>query len=311
MRQQYFQADPVLPVPFRGNTGDGIRMAQDVGAALWHMWHYHGPYGLRHPDPSYPFGLLLKAIPMWTPGRSGQTLDLATGEALGRPAGDRGLARMPWILVDQTGRRFMDEYPPYPGDFGVRPLDLYDSKTQRFPRIPAYMIFDEAGRKLYPFGRVVGNERQPIYQWSDDNLEEVKAGIFQRADTIAGLARQIGAEPQVLEATIDRWNRFCTEGRDEEQGRAAETMMPVSEPPFYKGAVWPIVLNTQGGPVHDARQRVIDPFGQPIPRLYAAGELGSAFGHVYLAGGNLAECFVGGRIAAREAAALSPWDDER
>ena len=60
--------------------------------------------------------------------------------------------------------------------------------------------------------------------------------------------------------------------------------------------------NTQGGPVHDCEQRVLDPFGAPIPGLYAAGECGSAFGHLYLSGGNLAECFIGGGIAGRNAA---------
>jgi succinate dehydrogenase/fumarate reductase flavoprotein subunit len=48
---------------------------------------------------------------------------------------------------------------------------------------------------------------------------------------------------------------------------------------------------------------------QPVPRLYAAGELGSAFGHLYLSGGNVAECFVTGRIAGRAAASLPPWDE--
>jgi succinate dehydrogenase/fumarate reductase flavoprotein subunit len=38
--------------------------------------------------------------------------------------------------------------------------------------------------------------------------------------------------------------------------------------------------------------------------LYAAGELGSAFGYLYISGGNIAECFIGGRIAGNEAAAL-------
>jgi succinate dehydrogenase/fumarate reductase flavoprotein subunit len=42
--------------------------------------------------------------------------------------------------------------------------------------------------------------------------------------------------------------------------------------------------------------------GRPIPGLYAAGELGSVFGHLYLSGGNIAECFAGGTIAGREAA---------
>ncbi len=78
--------------------------------------------------------------------------------------------------------------------------------------------------------------------------------------------------------------------------------MPIRTPPYYYASMWPIVSNTQGGPVHDERQRVLDVFGEPIPGLYAAGELGSVFGHLYLSGGNLAECFAGGRIAGREAA---------
>ena len=79
-------------------------------------------------------------------------------------------------------------------------------------------------------------------------------------------------------------------------------MIPVAKPPFFWGEVWPVVSNTQGGPAHDERQRVLDAFGEPIPGLYAAGELGSVFGHLYMSGGNLAECFIGGRIAGREAA---------
>jgi succinate dehydrogenase/fumarate reductase flavoprotein subunit len=60
--------------------------------------------------------------------------------------------------------------------------------------------------------------------------------------------------------------------------------------------------------VHDAEQRVINSFGEQIPRLYAAGELGGVFGHLYISGGNLAECFVGGWTAGRNAARLPRWD---
>jgi predicted oxidoreductase len=81
-------------------------------------------------------------------------------------------------------------------------------------------------------------------------------------------------------------------------------------PPFHAARVWPVVSNTQGGPVHDAEQRVLDAFGRPIPRLYAAGECGSLFGHLYMSGGNLAECFIGGRIAGRGAAAEAVVDME-
>ena len=60
-------------------------------------------------------------------------------------------------------------------------------------------------------------------------------------------------------------------------------------------------INTQGGLVHDSKQRILDSYGKPIPRLYVAGELGSIFGHLYLQAGNLAECFIAGRVAAEDA----------
>ena len=94
-------------------------------------------------------------------------------------------------------------------------------------------------------------------------------------------------------------------GEDAAFGRPPGSMVPIAKPPFYGAKVWPVVSNTQGGPVHDAEQRVLDAYGEPIPRLYAAGECGSVFGHLYMSGGNLAECFIGGRIAGRAAAAAT------
>jgi succinate dehydrogenase/fumarate reductase flavoprotein subunit len=54
---------------------------------------------------------------------------------------------------------------------------------------------------------------------------------------------------------------------------------------------------------------VLDAFGQPIAGLFEAGEVGSVFGHIYMSGGNLAECFVGGRIAGRQAAAVASIEE--
>jgi hypothetical protein len=45
-------------------------------------------------------------------------------------------------------------------------------------------------------------------------------------------------------------------------------------------------------------------YREPIPRLFAAG----VFGHLSMSGGNLAECFVGGWTAGRNAARLRPWE---
>jgi predicted oxidoreductase len=83
-------------------------------------------------------------------------------------------------------------------------------------------------------------------------------------------------------------------------------MMPIAEPPFSAARVWPIVSNTQGGLPHDDRQRVLNAFGEPLHRLYVAGELGSVFGHLYFSGANYSECLIGGRIAGTDAAQLEP-----
>lgn len=285
-KQQYWEKTPVLTAATTSNTGDGIRMAQDLGAQLWHMWHFHGSYGFRHPDPRFSnVGIRAKRLPDWLPG----------------PESDMNV-QMSWILVDQDGRRYMNECTPYTQDTSHRPMELYDSERQRFPRIPSLLVFDENGRKLYPVGAPTFNKAELAYDWSNDNLREVESGILKKADTPAALALAIGCDPGTLEATFRRWNVMCRERKDADFGRPAGSMVPLDTPPYYAGVVWPVVSNTQGGPMHNPRQQVLGVFGEPIPRLYVAGELGSVFGHLYLSGGNLTECFVGGRIAGREAA---------
>jgi succinate dehydrogenase/fumarate reductase flavoprotein subunit len=290
MKRQYWQMTPVYGAANLGNTGDGIRMAQELGAQLWHMWHFHGSYGFRHTDPDYPFAIRMKRFPDWIPGKE-----------------QLAVVQTAWILVDGRGRRFMNEMPPYVQDQGARHLEFFDSVTQTFPRIPAHLIVDEAGRRRYPLGNPTYNDRNVNFTWSRDNLKEVELGILKRAASLDELADSIGCDAAALKDTVARWNAMCAQKKDEDFGRPGGTMMPIQHAPFYTGEVWPVVSNTQGGPVHNARQQIIDVNEHPIPRLYAAGELGSSFGHLYLAGGNISECFVSGRIAGREVAALDAW----
>lgn len=292
MKEQFLEGKPVFNAAARTNTGDGIRMAQDLGADLWHMWHVHGAYGFRHTDSAYPYAMRVKRFPDWFPGES-----------------HRARLKMAWILLDRTGRRFMSEYQPYTQDTAVRPLQYYDPVTQCFPRNPAFLICDEAGRRMYPLGKATSNDEGIRYEWSEDNLKEVELGILKRADSLKGLAIALGLDPEAVVAGVSRWNDLCTAGDDSDFGRPAGSMTAITHPPFYGAPVWATLSNTQGGPVHDADSRVIDVYGQSIPRLYAAGELGSAFGHLYLSGGNIAECFVTGRIAGRNAADLRAWRD--
>ena len=172
-------------------------------------------------------------------------------------------------------------------------MATYDPQTQRYPRIPSWIVLDDEGRGTYPLCSPTFNVGGLSFEYTPENLRALEDRIVRQAGTIDEVAREIGADSAVLESTVSRWNALVG-GR-----RGRRPRPPASFHAFHQDAaiplrpVWPICSNTHGGPVHDAKQRVIDAWGEPIPRLYAAGELGGVFGHLYLAGGNMAECFIG------------------
>lgn len=284
MQAQYWEGGPALSAAYAGNTGDGIRMAQAVGADLWHMWHYHGCYGFE--VPGHRFGVRVKRLPDWLPDADGTSA--------------RDLPPVAWILLDGDGRRFMNEYEPYLQDTGARSLGRMDPGRQRTLRNPAWFVTDTAGLDLYPMGKPTWNDPAAGYDWSADNRRELVAGVFRQAASVGDLAALIVADAGVVEGTLSDWSTTCQTGRDA-LGRPPSTLRPLTAP-YFAAPVVPVVSNTQGGPRHDVQQRVVDPFGEPIPGLWAAGECGSVFGHLYLSGGNIAECFIGGRIAGCAAA---------
>ena len=168
LQEQFWEGKPILPAAARYNSGDGIRMSQDVGAAIWHMWHFHGAYGFRHTDESYPYAIRVKRLPDWIPGRE-----------------KSATVKMAWILLDKSARRFMNEYQPYTQDTCHRQMHLFDPVKQEYPRIPGYIVCDENGSKLYPLGRPTSNDKDLYYEWSKDNKKEVDLGILKTARTIS------------------------------------------------------------------------------------------------------------------------------
>lgn len=285
LQRQFWSMSPVLSAAVRANTGDGMRLAQLAGAGLWHMWHYHGSYGFAHPDPAYPFGVRLKRLPDWLPGE-----------------GLREDVTMSWILVDRDGRRFMNEYEPYLQDTGHRALEGTDFAALRQRHMPATLIVDADGAALYPLSAPTWHDAPTAARFGTLSARDFDAVILRDFATLDALAAHFGLDPASLAATIAEWNALAASGAPDRFGRPARGRAPIARPPFRAAPVVPIVSNTQGGPAHDARQRVLDAAGAPIPGLWEAGEIGSVFGHIYMSGGNLAECFVGGRIAGQEAA---------
>jgi succinate dehydrogenase/fumarate reductase flavoprotein subunit len=283
LKKEYFEATPIYSMGNPGSTGDGILMAQKVGAALWHMWHFHGSYGFKFEDYDTAFRI--------------------------SPGGARNPNRpISWIVVDKAGKRFMNELHPACQDTAARPLGFFDPEIVDYPRIPGKMIFDEEGRKLARIANPLTSHPEHRYVWSEDNLAEVERGWIKKYDTIEALAEGEGFEVATIKATLARWAEINETKNDSDHSRPPGTLYPISKAPYYVVPVWPILTNTQGGPEHDEKQRVLDAFGEPIKRLYAVGECGSFFAHLYLLGGNLSEVVISGRIAGEDAAALESWD---
>jgi hypothetical protein len=175
----------------------------------------------------------------------------------------------------------MNEYPPYTQDTSWRAMATYDPQSMSYLRIPSYLVMDEPGRAGYPIVSPTFNDRRFKFEWSEKTLRDLEARILRKADSVAGLAAQMGVAENVLARTIADWNEACDGGRDSVHGRPTTSMVRIATPPFYFAEVWPVCSNTQGGPVHDAEQRVIDAFGQPIGRLFAAAN-SAAYSAIYL-----------------------------
>jgi len=284
--------DFVFPWGSPGNTGDGIKMASEAGATLWHM-------------ASVEWGALCARRPS-------QELGMAIGYGLGRaiPEGS-------FLFVNRYGKRFMQENKNL--IHRKEPLEIlsFDHERAEYGNLPAYMIFDEAYRRRGPIASTLEYFRElwggpvgypmihGIYDWSSDNRVEIEKGWVIRSDTLDDLAVKIGVDSLGLKETIRDFNRACQEGTDLEFGRAKESLAALSTPPFYATELALTLVNTQGGPKHNRDGQVLDFKNEPIPRLYAAGELGSFFGFLYQGGNNYPEAWAFGQIAGKKAAAES------
>jgi len=266
------------------NTGAGIWMATAVGAKLWHMSNFElMNFAIKEPSEEFNCSASLQYYPM-----SGS-----------------------YIYVNKYGRRFVEEsrrFGHYKGDIEAC---KFDHQKAEFPNMPPYLIFDEPFRKKGPLVPKYSLPPQMIswltvhklYEWSEDNSREVERGWIKKAGTIEELAGKLGVDATGLYTTIQKYNNYSQHGSDAEFGRAPTSMSPIVSPPYYGTELCMNIINTHGGPVHNAAAQVIGIDDKPIPRLYAAGELGSFFGHLYQGGSNFPEALAFGRIAGRNAAA--------
>jgi succinate dehydrogenase/fumarate reductase flavoprotein subunit len=279
LKADYLKAEDIHFYGNPGNTGDGVRMAQDVGADLWHMNQMVGR-AIGH----FPLG---------------------DGEFLNTPI---MLPPGGFVLLDRHGRRFANEQAQADSlhDF-YNELLVFDYTEAAYPRIPCYWVFDSRRIELPLVSPILGPEVVGLYRWSDRNAREIERGWITTGGSVQEAVAAAGVgDPEAAAETVRAYNEACDEGADL-YGRPPESMLPLDAPPFYCVPLYPGGPNTSGGPRRDESARILDPFGEPIPGLMGAGELGQAIGRLYPAGGcNLSEAFCFGQIAAETALAGPP-----
>ncbi len=112
---------------------------------------------------------------------------------------------------------------------------------------------------------------RPRIEWFFETSEYV-----HRAGSIPELARQIGLPEDKVCAEIEAFNA----GAVDRFGRDSRGLAPIVRAPFYAVEYMPTVQKNLGGVRTDLDCRVLRG-GQPVPGLYAAGELaGMAGGHI-------------------------------
>jgi len=248
------------------NTGDGIVMAQEVGANLWHM----GNMVYADLDFRYDVGVQVFGT-------------------------QRAPAKKGAIMIGGDGTRFMNE-----DDKSHHGKSYFHGDIIQTP-FPStiYMIVDQEIIDMGPLHN----------QFSADNSEEIASGWIVKGDTLAELAGKIGVPAANLEKTIALNNEMIDRGEDILFGRNVDTMKKYTDGPFYAIQMVASVVNTQGGPERNEHAEIIDLYGDPIPHLYGAGELGDIWSYCYQASCNIGGGMLFGREAGKNAAAAKSDND--
>jgi 3-oxosteroid 1-dehydrogenase len=216
------------------------------------------------------------------------------------------------ILINKRGERFTNEAAPYVDVVKA----MYAAHKPGADSVPAYFIFDATYRRKYQVGPFL-----PAAQQSDKSKavkKSIEGGYLKKADTLEGLAAQLGVDAAGLKTTVAKMNESARTGKDPDFHRGEslfdryygdQTVSPnpclgaIDKPPFYGIDAFAGDLGTKGGLKTDERARVLKENGEAIPGLYAIGNCSaSVMGCTYAgAGATIGPAMTFGYIAARDA----------
>lgn len=162
--------------------------------------------------------------------------------------GDIGsLVRQTAFYINKGGNRFVNEKRYY--------AEVHKELNKIQDKL-AYGLFDST------------NEAMVI------NLEKAhKEGLSVKADSIEDLAKALNVDVNNLTTTVQKYNAAKAKGEDGEFGIKNTVMTPLLKAPFYAVDVRPTLIGTIKGLKVNENTEVLNSKNEPIPNLYATGEL--------------------------------------
>lgn len=232
--------------------------------------------------PTFPMGLVSKDDP--TRGQIASTYTWKTGG----------------IVVNQEGERFCNETEANPA---IREVALEEQTNA-----VQYDIYTD---KILEDLAAAGGDIFMRFYFYEGGIGE---HVMYSADSIEGLAEEIGVPAENLKATIEKYNEAVEKGEPDEFGREFNVSNTynvatnkIEGDKYYAIRLHALCVMTLGGVTTNTDMQVLDESGNVIPGLYAAGEVvGGIWGKFVSGGTGVMGPIVFGKLAARHAMSNEP-----